>query len=1182
MSSTKNVYTDGQERALKATLSPPTSHVVVLDSAGLITWTSLSWAEFASQNSGRLESVSVGINYLDVCRRAADTDPIAKRSLEGITAVLVRDLPVFAIEYPCHSPVEERWFLMSVHPMPLDPGGVVIRNMEVSPGKSASLTLYKSDERYWRLIEQSPDAVAVHDNGVLLYANRPAVELFGARHSSSLIGSQLGRFIHPDALPLVRDRYQGFYMGRVPFPSIEEKLVRLDGKSILVELTTIPTTYRGEPAALSVAREISERKRFQEELRRRDRDIAALIENLPDVIFRLDLQLRYTYISPAIKSQIGIRPEQIVGSAVDEILLPGDEAQDLVTRCRKALETGKEVKREFGAEGRYYQMRIIPQFARNGTIEWLLGIAEDITERRRAEEARYRTERQYESLVNSVESIVWELDYPSYSFKFVSKQAERILGYPTEQWLNEPDFFVEHIHPDDRWVPEFCMNATEKGEDHQFEYRMIASDGRVVWLRDMVTVESSNGRPVRIRGVIVDITEARRAKQEREALHKKLELEHARLKQVLRQLPGGVIITEAPSGDVAMVNVNMEKICRRRLDGLKNISEFSDPDKSNLLVNFLGRETIDRLVNRSIHDGVAIEGEEFHILRADGSRGIVSVSSAPIRDHENKVIAGVASFFDITDRKEEERFRLGQNRVLEMIAAGSPVERTLTRLIQVIESCSDGMLGSILLLDADGVNMRHGAAPNLPKAYVEAIDGVAIGPRVGSCGTAMFSGRPVIAVDILSDSRWADYRELTTKFGLRACWSMPILSHGRQVIGSFALYYREKRGPTSKDWRLISTAAHLAGIAIEAQRSEEALRRSEERNRATLRAIPDLIFLLSAEGDYLDCHARPEQLLLPPSQLIGKNIRDVLPRDLAERFAEVCWKVAKIDEPQVMEYELTVGGRRRDSEARIVRAGNNTVLVLVRDITERKHAEKELRRNSEQIRELASKLLTAQEEERNRIARELHDDVLQRVAALSIYLGNLKRSVPEPQDRIVQELANLQRLTTTLADDIRALSHQLHPAVFKDSGVLPALRSFTTQFSRLEGVEVNLSIPNRHDQISQGVGTCIYRVVQESLRNIEKHSGAKRADVTLAIENDEVRLTVSDNGRGFDVQSARGKGLGIISMEERVRLCQGRLEIASAPNAGTILSAQFPVASSKDAVIARQDDQQDQTAGMYL
>jgi PAS domain S-box-containing protein len=412
---------------------------------------------------------------------------------------------------------------------------------------------------------------------------------------------------------------------------------------------------------------------------------------------------------------------------------------------------------------------------------------------------------------------------------------------------------------------------------------------------------------------------------------------------------------------------------------------------------------------------------------------------------------------------------------------------------------------------------------------------------------------------------------------------MPILSHGRQVIGSFALYYREKRGPTSKDWRLISTAAHLAGIAIEAQRSEEALRRSEERNRATLRAIPDLIFLLSAEGDYLDCHARrPEQLLLPPSQLIGKNIRDVLPRDLAERFAEICWKVAKIDEPQVMEYELTVGGGRRDSEARVVRAGDNTVLVLVRDITERKRAEKELRRNSEQIRELASKLLTAQEEERNRVARELHDDVLQRVAALSIYLGNLKRSIPKPQDPIVEELANLQRLTTTLADDIRALSHQLHPAVLKDSGVLPALRSFTTQFSRLEGVEVNLCIPNSHDQISQDVGTCVYRVVQESLRNIAKHSGAKRADVTLTMENDEVRLTVSDNGQGFDVQTARGKGLGIISMEERVRLCQGRLQMASAPNAGTILSAQFPLASSIDAVIARQDDQPDRTAGMYL
>lgn len=1160
MSPKKNVSADGPDPVFEEIPGPLVSHVVVLDANGVITWVSRSWEQFASQNRGTVESVSVGVNYLDVCSRASGNDPIAKQALDGIRAVLARELPIFAIEYPCPSPVEKRWFLMNVHPMPIDHGGVTISHVEITANKSAPLSLRESEERYWLLVEHAPDPIAVHRNGLLLYVNRAAAELLGARQPSELIGSPLVRFAHPETLSSTKDPFHDVYMGSLPLAP--EKLVRLDGRSIFAELTTIPITYQGEPAALSVARDVTERRRLQEELRRRDREIAALVENSPDVIFRIDPELRCTYVSSAITRRSGVPAEQIVGRSVEDVQFVGYDAKELAERCRAVLQTGEEVQKEISWNDRYYRTRIIPQFAPDGTIEWLLGITDDITERRRAEEAQHAIERQYESLINSIESIVWELDYPSYRFKFVSKQAERVLGYPVSQWLEDPDFFPSHIHPEDNWVPDFCRNATEKGKDHQFEYRMIAADGSVVWLRDMVTVESIDGRPIHVRGVMIDITESRLAKQESEALHKELELERARLELVLRQMPGGVIIIDAPSGNLVMVNKQMEEICRQTFENVKNISEFRDFSRT-LHVDFLASETIDRLLGRSIREGEITESEEIGIVRADGTRGMLSVSSAPIRDHEGKIIAGVASFSDITERKEEEKLRTGQNTVLKMIAAGYPLPQILARLVHLIESQSHGMVGSVLMLDEDGRHLHHGAAPSLPQSFVRAIDGAAIGPRAGSCGTAMYTGRAVMVTDIFTDPLWEGYRELVIPLGLKACWSMPIRSTGDKILGSFAMYYRDNRGPTPKERRLISIAVHLAGIAIERQGSEQALRDSEERNRATLRAIPDLILLMSRDGTYLDCHAKnPEELLLPEHELIGKNRRDVLPPELAERFAEVDRKVLSGDEPQVLEYSLVVEGLVRDAEARVVRAGEDKILVLVRDITQRKRAEEELRRNSEQIRELAGKLITAQEEERSRVSRELHDDIIQKVAALAIGMSMLKRKIPERQRALSQELASLQRQVDMLADDIRALSHQLHPAVLDHSGVLQAVRSFTGEFTRLEGVDVKLSLPECDERISRDVGMCVYRIVQESLRNVAKHSGAKRAEVTLLIDHDEVHLLVKDYGKGFNVDHARGAGLGMVSIEERVRLCQGDIQITSQLNQGTTLSARIPLVSA--------------------
>jgi diguanylate cyclase (GGDEF)-like protein len=179
---------------------------------------------------------------------------------------------------------------------------------------------------------------------------------------------------------------------------------------------------------------------------------------------------------------------------------------------------------------------------------------------------------------------------------------------------------------------------------------------------------------------------------------------------------------------------------------------------------------------------------------------------------------------DITERKQTEILRAEQSRVLEMIATSTPLEEVLDSLLRLIESQFAGTKGSILLLDEDGLHLRHGAAPQLPASYTQAIDGIPIGHRAGSFGAAIYRRERVIVTDILGDPSWSDYCALATRHGLRACWSTPILSHEGKVLGSFALYSSDVHEPSVAEMELVDGATRIAGIAIERKRTEDRIR----------------------------------------------------------------------------------------------------------------------------------------------------------------------------------------------------------------------------------------------------------------------------------------------------------------------------------------------------------------------
>jgi len=172
-------------------------------------------------------------------------------------------------------------------------------------------------------------------------------------------------------------------------------------------------------------------------------------------------------------------------------------------------------------------------------------------------------------------------------------------------------------------------------------------------------------------------------------------------------------------------------------------------------------------------------------------------------------------------QNDEERFREEQEHIEEMINADTPLSEILSKLVLMIESHSPEMLGSILLLSDDGNHVKHAVAPSLPESYIKVIDGSPIGPKHGSCGTAMFRGKPVIVSDIATDPLWDDYRQFAQQIGVAACWSTPIMSSKGKVLGSFAMYYREPRTPNGDERYLTDVATKLAAKAIEHEVARE-------------------------------------------------------------------------------------------------------------------------------------------------------------------------------------------------------------------------------------------------------------------------------------------------------------------------------------------------------------------------
>lgn len=853
--------------------------------------------------------------------------------------------------------------------------------------------------------------------------------------------------------------------------------------------------------------------------------LAEVLERVSDGFVSLDATWRYTYVNVQAATLFGRKPEDLIGKHI-WTEFPEGVGQPFYHAYHRALADQQPVQIEefYAPWNRWFENRIFP------SAGGLSIFFHEITDRKHAALAVQRERDFSNALIDSLPGVFYLID-PQRRLVRWNKNFERVTGYSAAeiQRLDSSALFPSEDLPRVQVNFQAVLSRGEAGLEASF----VTKDGRLIphyftGLRVML------GETPCMAGVGIDITErklAEAARLESEARYR--DLFDSANDFILFVSPEGRLVFANPAFRAALGYSEAETAALR-------LPQLIAPDCiSDCQAQF-----------QRVAGGEPVAGVEAVFLARDGRRVAVEGNcSCSVKDGRVEFIRGI--FRDVTGRQEAEALVAGQKQVLEMIASGTSLAETLDSLVRLIEAQSSGMLGSILLLKSDGVHVRHGAAPNLPAGFNQAVDGQPIGPRAGSCGTAMFRGEPVIVEDIAADPLWSDYRGVASQHGLRACWSTPIFDAQRRVLGSFACYFREPRRPGERDFRLIEITTHLAAIAIVKEREEQALRASETRVQLAVRA---------SNIGHWDWDIEHGRLFLSPEwkAQIGyadNEIRD----DLGEWESRVHPDDLKPAQEKLRRhldgsgpnYETEIRLRHKDgsyrwiyTRAELFRDANGKPCRMLGchvDITERKLAEAALRG-------LTARLLRAQDEERRRLARELHDTTAQNLAALAMNISVMAGDGSVADPRLRKLIADCEQLVERSVGELRTVTFLLHPPLLDEFGLKRAMRDYAEGFASRSGLRVELDLADELGRLPDEIELALFRVLQEGLGNVHRHSGSPSAHICLARAGGEVTLEVRDVGRGMggrDQAAGLPAGVGIAGMRERLRQLGGRLEIES-------------------------------------
>jgi PAS domain S-box-containing protein len=768
----------------------------------------------------------------------------------------------------------------------------------------------------------------------------------------------------------------------------------------------------------------------------------------------------------------------------------------------------------------------------------------------------------------------------------INRRGVQLSGY-LETELRGTNISEDLLLPEDRKGLDQILDDLAHGKAREYEIRWKTKNGEIIHF-DGVSVPrlSENGEFLSTLCTLRDVTE-------RKCAEEKLRKSEEKYRDLIEISPDAIYVVDANGVCVLGNRAGSE------LAGIPEDELVGTPVTNTYLPEerHVFRERLEQLKT-----GGTLRYERMFV-RKDGEIVPVEVSVTAIRGGYFQAILR-----DISKRKQGEALLAGEKRLLEMVAKGDSLSSILDAICRLVEELCSGCLCSILLLDSSGKRLWHGAGPSIPKPYAQAIDGFVIGPNVGSCGSAAYRAEQVIVSDIATDPRWTRFRDEALMNGLSACWSTPILSFENKVLGTFAMYYREPRSPAPRHQDVIEQITHLASIAIQRKRAEEALRGSEQLARGQVEALtysldvlatapaPDKFLgqmlstmgrLLAAQSVILWLLDESDNSLVLRAWAEGTNFAKADPehpwvknplswkqdRGLRELFfsgAPVVCEDLEHDPDislELCEY-LKSGGTKKFLRIPTLVGGRVRGFIGIR------HGERPNYRPEEielaqalahqamlaiQLNEFAEKSRqSAILEERNRMARDIHDTLAQGFTGVIVQLEAADDAIGCSRRKEANEhLQRAAELARRSLSEARRSVHALRPEALQAGNFWDALQRIVKNTTAGTALHTKFELRGRLRDLPPVWQENLLHIGQEALTNALKYAHPRNFETRLAFNTKQLRLELRDDGDGFEVND-RHDGFGLAGMRERVEQMGGNVKVTSARGKGTKVVVTLP------------------------
>ena len=906
------------------------------------------------------------------------------------------------------------------------------------------------------------------------------------------------------------------------------------------------------------ARDITERKRIEQALVAREQEYRSLAESSQDSIIRYDRDGRMRYLNSRLLGYFGLNATDVIGRLPREVWPDGRYAE-IDRAIARAMATGEaSIVELHGADAAgkliFSQIHVIPERDATGQRIGTLAIGRDVSVIREAE-------RKLRHFVDNLPGLTYTFRLSPdghTSFPYVSPALEELYGLKPEDVKDDATPIHMLAHPDDcTHVEAAVAESARTMMPLHAEFRVCRPGKPLRWLEVRSKPEREADGSIIWYGIMLDITE-------RKLVEAMLVQREHELRTLAESMPDNIVRYNR-EGVTTYVNPVLEQTLGDLAAAMIGTTPREyHPDGSY--------EDYAQLLDAVLASGEAGELEKI-FPGPDGETSVHQIRMVPERGENGEVVGVLAIGRDITERKRAEKYEQFRSRTLELLASGASLTGVLEGIARGVEHIDPKMICSILLLDHQGKRLGEGVAPSLPDFYIAAIDGLEIGIGIGSCGTAAATGERVIVDDIQSHSYWVPYKELAASAGLGACWSEPIRASSGQVLGTFAIYHREPYSPTESDIALIEKSARLASIAIQRRHAEQALFASEQKFRSLAENMPDTLIRYDREGRRTYINPALKRIsAVRDEQMIGLTQQESNPFTMPEIYRLALEHTLATGERSDFELPIpTPSGDIRTNLVFIVaeRSADGQIsgaITIGHDITERKRAE-------QRLRELTTYLQTVRDEEKAGFAREIHDSLGGTLYALKLQasLLEMELSADLKQTPLFERIQLMTQLLDTTLETTRAIINDLHPSILNNLGLPAAIKWQAEQFHKRSGIECRVNCfyseeggwESYEGKLDKKPSINLFRIYQEALANIQRHSGASRVEVALRFGNNEVVLSISDNGRGLpEAHSIASTSYGLRGMRERVAHLGGKIGFDSPQGGGFRVMVELPLSAN--------------------